>query len=159
MHSQLCRRTSKVFAASFVACALSLAGVGVVQAQGPDGGAGAGAGTAAAAKPGLDVSKMPFTEFSIKQVVQYHAPSIQKCYEGVIADMGKNPPEGRVMVAFNILPSGLTTQVKVDKKKSSIKNERVQDCVADDIRSWEFPKPTDGREHPIVFPFDLKVTK
>jgi hypothetical protein len=110
-------------------------------------------------KPGLDVSKLPFTEYSIKEVVKFHAPDIQKCYESVIAEMGKNPPEGKVVVSFTILPTGLTTNTKVDKKQTTIKSDRVQDCVTDSVRAWEFPKPSDGREHPIVYPFALKVTK
>jgi len=111
------------------------------------------------AKPGLDVSKLPFTEYSIKEVVKYHSADIQKCYEQVISEMGKNPPQGMVYVAFTILPTGLTTAIKVDKAKSTIKNDRVQDCVSDEVRNWEFPKPTDQRDHPIVYPFSLKVTK
>ncbi len=117
-----------------------------------------GGSSAASAKP-LDVSKLPFTEYSIKQVVRFHQPDIQTCYEGVIAEMGKAPPEGKVYVTFSVLASGLTSMVKVDKKQTTIKNDKVQDCVTDAIKGWEFPKPTDGREHPLAMPFSLKVNK
>jgi hypothetical protein len=112
----------------------------------------------AAAKP-LDVSKLPFTEYSIKQVIKFHSPEIQTCYESVIAEMGKTPPEGKVYVSFSVLPTGLTSSVKVDKKQTTIKNDKVQECVTAAISAWEFPKPTDGREHPLAMPFSLKVSK
>lgn len=115
-------------------------------------------GAAEAKKPGPDVSKMPFTPYSIQEIVKYHLPDIQKCYEGVVLDIGgKNPPEGRVQVDFTILPNGLTTRTKVDRKKTTIRNDRIQDCVTDSVRTWEFPTPSDNREHPIEYPFDLKV--
>ena len=117
------------------------------------------AGKDAPAKKAFDASKLPFTEYSIKQVVKFHAPEIQTCYEGVISEMGKNPPEGKVYVAFSVLPSGLTSAIKIDKKQTTIKNDKVQSCVTDSISAWEFPKPTDGREHPLAMPFSLKVTK
>ncbi len=110
-------------------------------------------------KKGLDVSKLPFTEYSIKQVVKSHAAEIQTCYEGVITEMGKNPPEGKVFVSFSVMPTGLTSTIKIDKKQTTIKNDRVQACVTDAITGWEFPKPADGREHPLAMPFSLKVTK
>jgi len=111
----------------------------------------------AGGKPGLDVSKMPFTPFSIQEVVKYHLPEVQDCYNGVVREMGKHTPSGKVLASFSILPSGLTSNVKVNRKKSSIKNARVQDCVTEAVRSWLFPKPIDGREHPIEYPFNLSV--
>ena len=77
---------------------------------------------------------------------------------GVLEEDG-NPPEGKVMAVFSVAATGLTDKVKIDRKKTTIKNQRIQDCVTDAIRSWEFPKPTDGREHPIEYPFELKVAK
>ena len=115
---------------------------------------------AAPAKPkGPDVAKMPFTEFSIQEVVKYHLPEIQTCYNGVVMDIGKHPPEGTVMSNFTILPNGLTAKVKVNLRKTTIKNARIRDCVTDAIRNWVFPKPTDARPHPIEYPFALKVQK
>lgn len=114
-------------------------------------------GAPEAKKPGPDVSKMPFTPYSIQQVVKFHLPEIQKCYEQVVLEIGGAPPEGRVVVNFTIMPNGLTSQTKIDRKKTSIKNDRIHDCVTDGVRMWEFPKPSDNREHPIEYPFDLKV--
>ena len=113
----------------------------------------------APAKPEFDPSKLPFTEFSIKEVVRHKLPDIQSCYETAIKETGKTPPEGRVVVNFKIVASGATSDASIKKDGTTLKNNRVQECVLEEVRAMRFPAPTDNREHPIVFPFDLKVAK
>src|SRR5262245_59327090 len=86
----------------------------VARAEAPDEGSAAKA-PPEAKKQLIDASKLPFTEYSIKKVVSVHSADIQKCYEGVIADLGKSPPQGRVVVSFAITPEGTTKDVKVVK--------------------------------------------
>jgi outer membrane biosynthesis protein TonB len=111
----------------------------------------------AAEKPGLDVSRMPFDPQSIREVVRFHMPEIQECYEKALADSGKRI-EGRVMVGFTINLEGNVVDLKPLPKKSSVKDDRVVDCVLLSVRSWAFPKPSDNRLYPIEYPFDLWVT-
>lgn len=119
-------------------------------------GKGAPAGQPAApAKEELDVSRMFFDAESIRQVVRHHMPEIQECYEKVLADTGKKI-EGRVVVGLIIDTNGIVSEARVLPKKSSLKDDRVHDCVLA-IRRWFFPKPGDNRDHPIEYPFDLKV--
>jgi hypothetical protein len=106
-------------------------------------------------KPGPDVSKMPFTPDSVKAVVVAFQPQIQKCYEEMLAAKDK-AIEGRIETAFNISPDGITTGAKVDAKKSTIKDAQLHDCVLAVLSTMEFPKPPDGKSHPIRFPFSLK---
>jgi outer membrane biosynthesis protein TonB len=103
----------------------------------------------------LDISKLPFDAESIRQVVMHHMPEIQKCYEEVLSTTGKKL-EGRVTMAFNIDSNGNVTEAKAVLKKSSLKDEQVIDCILA-MRRWYFPKPNDNRDHPIVYPFDLKI--
>lgn len=112
---------------------------------------------AAPEKPGLDVSRMPFDPESIRQVVKFHMPEIQGCYEKVLSDSGKRL-EGRVMVGFTIDLNGNVTELKPLPKKSTVKDDRVVDCVLLTARRFAFPKPPDNRIYPIEYPFDLKVT-
>lgn len=107
-------------------------------------------------KPGLDVSRMPFDAESIRQVVKHHMPEIQECYEKVLSDTGTRI-EGRVMVAFTIDLNGNVTELKPLPKKSSVKDDRVIDCVVLAVRRFAFPKPPDNRIYPIEYPFDLKI--
>ena len=110
------------------------------------------------AKPTLDISRMPFDAKAIQDVVKFHMPDIQECYEQALADSGKKI-EGRVMVGFIIDPNGNVSAAKALPKKSTMKEARIVDCVTDNVRLWPFPKPGDNRDHPIEFPFDLKVIK
>ena len=49
-----------------------------------------------------DVTKIPFTPDSIKQVVAYHQPKIQGCYEEWLAQKGNKTPQGKLMTSFTI---------------------------------------------------------
>lgn len=105
---------------------------------------------------GPDVSKLPFTPDSIKQVVLTFQPKIQGCYEEHIANK-KKAPEGTLKTTFVITPEGLVKSAKVDKKASSLKDSGLHDCVVAVLSTMAFPKPPDSKDHPIEFPFNLKV--
>jgi hypothetical protein len=111
-------------------------------------------GTGAADGP--DVSKLPFTQDSIKQVVLFHQPKIQGCYEEFIANK-KQAPEGAIKTAWVITGDGLVTRAKVDKKASQLKDNALADCVVAVLSAMQFPRPPDGKDHPVEFPFNLKA--
>jgi hypothetical protein len=105
---------------------------------------------------GPDVSKMPFTNDSIKQVVAAYQPKIQGCYEDHISDK-KKPPEGKLKTSFVITPDGIVKNAKIDKKGSTLKDPALHDCVVAVLSTMTFPKPPDAKDHPIEFPFNLKA--
>lgn len=105
---------------------------------------------------GPDVSKMPFTPDSIKQVVAAYQPKIQGCYEDHIANK-KKAPEGSLKTAWTITAEGLVKGAKVDRKGSTLKDAALNDCVVAVLSTMAFPKPPDGKDHPIEFPFNLKA--
>jgi hypothetical protein len=105
---------------------------------------------------GPDVSKMPFTADSIKQVVVAYQPKIQGCYEDHISNK-KKAPEGTLKTAFIITPDGMVKGAKVDKKGSSLKDPALYDCVVAVLSTMAFPRPPDAKDHPIEFPFNLKA--
>ena len=113
---------------------------------------------AATDKPsdGPDVSKMPFTADSIKQVVMAYQPRIQGCYEDHISDK-KKAPEGKLKTAFTLTPDGVVKNAKVDRKGSTLKDPALYDCVVAVLSTMTFPKPPDAKDHPIEFPFNLKA--
>jgi len=103
---------------------------------------------------GIDLSKLPFTTDSIKQVVLSYQPRVQGCHEEAMA--GSKPIGGLVKVAFTITPEGFVKSAKVDKRGSTIKDEHLHDCLVSVVSAMNFPKPPDGKDHPIEFPFNLK---
>ncbi|HEY3447460.1 MAG TPA: AgmX/PglI C-terminal domain-containing protein [Myxococcales bacterium] len=109
------------------------------------------------AKKELDVSRMMFDGEGVRTVVKFYMPEIQECYEKVLADTGTKL-EGRVVVGFIVDTNGNVTEARVLNKKSTLKDDRVHDCVLK-MKYWVFPKPGDNRDHPIEYPFDLKITQ
>ena len=122
------------------------------------GGKPAPAATAPAKSEGPDVERMPFTPDSIRQVVTHHQGRIQECYEDHMAEKDKKV-EGRLMTAFTIDANGLVKKAKVVKKSSTLKDPNLHDCVVAVLSSMTFPKPPDGADHPIEYPFNLKAVE
>ena len=105
---------------------------------------------------GPDVSKLPFTADTIKQIVISNQPKIQSCYEEHLSGK-KKAPEGTLKTAFVITAEGYVKNAKVDRKASSLKDPGLHDCVVAVLSAMNFPKPPDAKEHPIEFPFNLKA--
>ncbi|WP_375759460.1 AgmX/PglI C-terminal domain-containing protein [Corallococcus exercitus] len=105
---------------------------------------------------GLDVSKLPFTPDSIRQVMAHHMPRIQECYEDTMVEKDKKV-EGKLLTTFTITAEGTVRSAKVDKYGSTLKDAGLNDCVVAVLSSMDFPKPPDGRDHPIEYPFNLKA--
>jgi hypothetical protein len=105
---------------------------------------------------GPDVSKLPFTPDTIRQIVTSNQPKIQGCYEEHIANK-KKAPEGMIKTAFVITPEGLVKNARVDRKASTLKDPGLHDCVVAVLSTMSFPKPPDSKDHPIEFPFNLKA--
>ncbi|MBN9685334.1 MULTISPECIES: AgmX/PglI C-terminal domain-containing protein [unclassified Corallococcus] len=105
---------------------------------------------------GLDVSRLPFTPDSIRQVMAHHMPRIQECYEDHMVEKDKKV-EGKLLTTFTITAEGTVRSAKVDKYGSTLKDAGLNDCVVAVLSSMDFPKPPDGRDHPIEYPFNLKA--
>ncbi len=104
----------------------------------------------------LDVSRMPFTPDSIQQVILHQKGKIQECYEDTMATKSKKV-EGKLMTSFIITDQGLVKNAKVEKKGTTLKDKGLHDCVVSVLTAMTFPKPPDGKDHPIEYPFNLKA--
>lgn len=104
----------------------------------------------------LDVSRLPFTPDSIQQVILHHRQKIQACYEDTLVEKDKKV-EGKLMTSFTITAQGLVKNAKVQKKGTTLKDSNLHDCVVAVLTSMNFPKPPDGRDYPIEYPFNLKA--
>ncbi|MEW5737309.1 MAG: AgmX/PglI C-terminal domain-containing protein [Myxococcota bacterium] len=106
---------------------------------------------------GPDISKLPFTPDSIKQVVLSYQPQIQGCYEEHLSTKGSKKVEGTLKTSWIITGDGLVKSAAVKKKESTLKDSRLHDCVVAVLSTMAFPRPPDGKDHPIDFPFNLKA--
>jgi len=113
-------------------------------------------GGAATPRPGPDLEKLPFTPLSIQNVVSFYMPQILGCYEETLAVKDKDV-EGKLMTSWVITPEGLVKKPLVVKKGTTVKDPRLHDCVLAVLGTMAFPKPPDGKDHPIEYPFNLKA--
>src|SRR5262245_15748036 len=121
-------------------------------------GDGGAPGGAAAQKPPLDLEVMPFTSETVKKVVAQNGYKIQACYEEMLAGKEK-PIEGRVMTSFVVTPEGLVKNARVLAKGTTLKDPKLHSCVVDALGTFVFPKPSDRRDHPLEYPFNLKAVR
>ncbi|MGQ0505242.1 MAG: AgmX/PglI C-terminal domain-containing protein, partial [Myxococcaceae bacterium] len=80
------------------------------------------------------------------------------CYNETLAGR-RNVVEGKLMTSFVITAEGLVKKPKVEKKGTSVKDGKLNECVVAVLAAMQFPKPPDSREHPVAYPFNLKAEK
>ena len=133
----------------------------------PDAGAAApepGASTAATgvgpATParGTSPDKLPFTPDTIKETVRAKQPEIERCWEQTLAGTDK-PVDGKLQTHFIITPVGSVKSAKVVKKGTTLKDPALHKCVATVLSTMLFPRPPDGKDHPVEYPFNLKAVR
>lgn len=80
--------------------------------------------------------------------VRARKSAIQGCYE---KELKRNPSlKGKVVVRFNITPSGRTSDIDVEE--NTLGNEAVASCIKTTIRGWVFPFKPDS-DVPVAYPF------
>jgi TonB family protein len=87
----------------------------------------------------------------IRRIIRRHINQVKFCYEQELArnaDLG-----GRVAITFTIAATGhVASAVRHD---STLNNARVESCVVEAVRRWEFPKPVGGGIVIVTYPFQF----
>jgi hypothetical protein len=107
---------------------------------------------------GSGPEKLPFTPDTLRDVVKSKQPEIERCWEQSLAGTDK-PVDGKIQTHFIITPEGTVRQPKVVKKGTTLKNEALHRCVETVLSTMTFPKPPDGKDHPVEYPFNLKAVR
>ncbi len=123
----------------------------------PDAGTASTVGPATPAR-GSGPEKLPFTPDTIREVVRAKQPEIEHCWEQTLAGTEK-PVDGKLQTHFVISPEGTVRQPKVMKKGTTLKNEALHRCVETVLSTMVFPRPPDGKDHPVEYPFNLKAVR
>ncbi len=123
----------------------------------PDAGTASTVGPATPAR-GSGPEKLPFTPDTIREVVRAKQPEIEHCWEQTLASTEK-PVDGKLQTHFVITPEGTVRQPKVVKKGTTLKNEALHRCVETVLSTMVFPRPPDGKDHPVEYPFNLKAVR
>jgi TonB family protein len=101
-----------------------------------------------------------FSAEAVQQVIESHREDIEDCLNNSIAERTaekKALREGPVVVRFVLTSKGTVKAASVTR--SVPKSKEFHHCLVKHILSWTFPKPNDGKLHPIEYPFDVKIQK
>ena len=124
----------------------------------PDAGTAAAAVVPATPAKGSSPEKLPFTPDTLRETVKAKQPEIERCWEQTLAGTDK-PVDGKIQTHFIITPEGTVRQPKVVKKGTTLKDPALHRCVETVLSTMVFPKPPDGKDHPVEYPFNLKAVR
>jgi TonB family protein len=87
----------------------------------------------------------------IRRIVRRHLNEVKYCYEQELPRNAKLA--GRVVVQFTIANTGRVLASVL--QSSTMGNVRVESCVVNAVRRWEFPEPSGGGLVMVSYPFQL----
>lgn len=89
----------------------------------------------------------------IRRVIEAHKAQIRYCYE---KELVRTPGLfGKIDMEWTITGEGRVSDSK--PKGSTMQNPEVERCIAEKIRTWEFPKPKGGGIVVVRYPFVFKT--
>ncbi len=89
----------------------------------------------------------------IRRIIRRHINEVKYCYQ---KELQANPDlYGRIIIQFTIAATGQVMASVV--QKSTMKNKKVEGCIAQAVRRWLFPKPKGGGIVIVSYPFVLRA--
>lgn len=110
-------------------------------------------GRAANVVPGQASVRGSLSPEIIGRIIRRHINELMYCYQiGLAKEAGLS---GRVSVQITIAATGEVVASAV--QSSTMNNIRMENCVVQVIRHWEFPIPSDRRTVSVTYPFDFST--
>jgi TonB family protein len=103
----------------------------------------------AAAKPKAAVEGK-LDQKVIISTVKAKMPEVKACYDAALKEK-KDDISGKVNVAMVISADGKITEAKVNDTTTN--TPKLDQCIIDHLKTWEFPKPNPPGEVAIIYPF------
>jgi TonB family protein len=88
----------------------------------------------------------------VGKVIHAQISEIRYCYESSM--LRKPEIEGKLVIDFVIANTGRVRVASV--KESSVRDERLNECILKRLARWEFPRPKSGVEVAVSYPFIFK---
>jgi TonB family protein len=85
----------------------------------------------------------------VQKIVRRHLGEVKYCYDQSITRAPA--PGGRVAVQFTVTAGGQVSASSL--MNTTLSNLRVEKCVLEAVRRWEFPKPPGGSIAIVMYPF------
>ncbi|MBL8636407.1 MAG: TonB family protein [Myxococcales bacterium] len=88
----------------------------------------------------------------VRRVIYLHVNQIRYCYQQSLSRQPKLA--GRLVVRFDITPQGKVQSLLVTESNLSVE---MQSCVAETIRTWEFPESDSDENISVNYPFTFRL--
>jgi len=110
---------------------------------------------AAAPAPKATASSGPETRTMdvIRQFVLERREKVRPCYDK--AQAGRPNFKGDIMMRFVLSPSGMVQNIQYSPQESSLYAPDVGECIAREMKTWQFPASSRGMETKVGYPFNF----
>jgi hypothetical protein len=93
----------------------------------------------------------------IRQFVMERREKVRPCYDKVQAS--RPNLKGDVMMRFILSPSGMVQKIEYSESESTIFSKEIGDCIAAEMKTWQFPASSRGMETKVGYPFNFNPRK
>jgi TonB family protein len=90
----------------------------------------------------------------VTEVANAGMDDVGACYQASMERTRNQDLEGVVIVKFTIDKDGKVSSA--EPGDSTLGDEEASKCIVEAVKKWTFPKPPDGADVQVHFPFDLK---
>lgn len=98
-----------------------------------------------------NLARAEFDREAFRQVVRKELSDVKKCYETEL--ITKPDLEGKVVLVMEIDDKGLIRKATADSEKTTLKDEKVLNCIFEESKTWKAPPADKGVIAIISYPF------
>lgn len=115
--------------------------------------------TASGGEPVRQAKALPMGSIDrdgVREVIQSHADEIRACYEAALEeDAGLN---GKVVLKWVIRADGSVASPIVEASSTTLRSDKLLECMLSRVKGWTFPKPEGGGIAVITYPWILRAS-
>jgi hypothetical protein len=98
---------------------------------------------------GLAFGSGPADKDKIRKVIADNLTKVKECYTQRVKDGLKS--EGKLTITWDIDDTGSGKNFR--EKNNELKDQKLFECVSNEIKSWRFPSPPKGETATVNYPF------
>lgn len=105
-----------------------------------------------------DPEESPYLDSSnFNDAVETHLSEIVACYKDTVGKAA-DAPTGRVRVTVVVESQGTVKDVSFDAQRSTLKDDKLQACITERVKTWRFNISLTGADTPMPYTFDLSAS-
>jgi TonB family protein len=90
----------------------------------------------------------------LRAAISAHIHEIRSCYSGLLKEL--KGAEGKIVIEFEVNDQGQLTKSEIVAKKTTLKNEVLNECIQSKFKTWVFPKAPEKQILAVTYPFVFK---